>query len=76
MLEREDIVPVLPQFEPLLDCGEAAQLLHVHPKTLQRWAREGLIPGRQISRCWYFRQSELNDWWMGVKSPCHPPRVQ
>jgi excisionase family DNA binding protein len=37
-------------FEPLLDSDEAAQLLKIHPRTLQRMARRGAIPGVQIGR--------------------------
>lgn len=49
-------------FEPLLDSDEAAQLLKIHPKTLQRMARRGEIPGVQVGRLWRFRRSELNAW--------------
>ena len=49
-------------FEPLLASDEAAQLLKIHPKTLQRMARRGEIPGVQIGRLWRFRRSELNAW--------------
>jgi len=49
-------------FEPLLDSDEAAQLLKIHPKTLQRMARRGEIPDVQIGRLWRFRRSELNAW--------------
>jgi hypothetical protein len=31
--------PTSPQFEPLLDSAEAAALLQIHPKTLQKLAR-------------------------------------
>ena len=31
-------------FEPLLDSDEAAQLLRMYPKTLQRLARRGKVP--------------------------------
>jgi excisionase family DNA binding protein len=50
------------EFEPLLDSNEAAQLLKVHPKTLQRMARRGEIPSIQIGKLWRFRGSELNAW--------------
>jgi hypothetical protein len=33
-----------PSFEPILDSEEAATLLKIHPKTLQRLARNGKIP--------------------------------
>ena len=49
-------------FEPLLDSEEAAQLLRIHPKTLQRMARRGGIPSVQIGRLWHLRRSQLNAW--------------
>jgi excisionase family DNA binding protein len=49
-------------FEPLLGSYEAAQLLKIHPKTLQRMARRRQIPGIQIGKLWRFRRSELNAW--------------
>ena len=49
-------------FEPLLDSMEAAQLLRIHPKTLQRMARRGEITGIQIGKLWRFRASALNEW--------------
>jgi excisionase family DNA binding protein len=53
--------PVI-EFEPLLDAIEAAALLRMHPKTLQKKARLGEIPGRHIGKCWRFRASDLNEW--------------
>ncbi len=50
-------------FEPLLSVEEAAEALGgIHIKTLQKWARARILPGYQISRQWFFRASELNDW--------------
>jgi len=51
-----------PTFETLLDSDEAAALLKIHPKTLQKMARNGQITGVQIGRLWRFRASILNDW--------------
>lgn len=50
------------RFEPLLDTGEAARLLRIHPKTLRRSARLGEIPATRIGRLWRFRASVLNEW--------------
>ena len=50
------------QFERLLDSDEAASLLKIHPKTLQKLARKGEIVGVQIGKLWRFRASVLNDW--------------
>jgi excisionase family DNA binding protein len=49
-------------FEQLLDSDEAAALLKIHPKTLQKMARNGQIKGVQVGKLWRFRASELNKW--------------
>ncbi len=48
--------------EPLLDSEEAAAFIRIHPKTLQRFAREGQIQGIHIGKLWRFRQSALEQW--------------
>ncbi|WP_035355112.1 helix-turn-helix domain-containing protein [Edaphobacter aggregans] len=50
------------EFEPLLDSNEAAALLRIHPKTLQKLARAGAIKGSHAGKCWRFRVSDLNEW--------------
>ncbi|HKU24222.1 MAG TPA: helix-turn-helix domain-containing protein [Candidatus Sulfotelmatobacter sp.] len=50
------------RFEQLLDTDEAAALLKIHPKTLQKMARNGEITGVQIGKLWRFRASVLNAW--------------
>jgi len=49
-------------FEPLLDSEEAAALLKIHPKTLQKLARTGKVDAIQIGKLWRFRASALNRW--------------
>jgi excisionase family DNA binding protein len=51
-----------PSFEPLLDTDEAAELLRIHPKTLQRMARKREILGIQVGKLWRFRASDLELW--------------
>jgi len=53
---------VQPLFERILDSKEAAALLRIHVKTLQKLAREGEIPGIRIGKLWRFRVSALNGW--------------
>jgi excisionase family DNA binding protein len=50
------------EFEPLLDSNEAAALLRIHPKTLQKLARRGEIKGSHVGKPWRFRASDLNEW--------------
>ena len=60
------------QFEPLLNDEQAAQLLgNMHPRTLQRFARTGVVPAIKIGRFWFFRASALNEW-IDVQSQHRP----
>ena len=51
-----------PEFEPLLNSEQAAELLQIHHKTLQKLARRGEIRGTHIGKLWRFRVSDLNAW--------------
>jgi excisionase family DNA binding protein len=48
--------------EPLLDTDEAAAIMRVHPKTLQRYARQGIVRGFQLGSMWRFRASDIDRW--------------
>ena len=48
--------------EPLLDSDQAAAILKIHPKSLQRMARRGDIRALQIGKVWRFRASVLDEW--------------
>jgi excisionase family DNA binding protein len=50
------------EFEPLITSEKAAQLLGIHPKTLQQMAREGRIPAVRVGKYWRFRNSDLDSW--------------
>jgi excisionase family DNA binding protein len=56
------IADVRVEFEPLLDSTDAAALLQIHPKTLQRLARAGTVIGIRVGKLWRFRVSALNEW--------------
>jgi excisionase family DNA binding protein len=61
-------------FEPLLSEVEAAKYLGgLHPKTVQRMARGGMLPAYRIGRYWRFRASELNDWLAVQSRQASPP---
>jgi excisionase family DNA binding protein len=72
---RSSGLDTLPSFEPVLNTEEAAALLQVHPKTLQRLARQGRVPAFRIGDLWRFRASALDAWLQsGIcsKSPLVP----
>ena len=51
--------------EPLLDSEQAAAHVKVHKKTLQRYARNGLVAGLRVGKLWRFRLSDLDGWSQG-----------
>ena len=63
---RKPVKPALagvsPSIEQLIDTDEAAAVLKIHPKTLQRLARNGEIAGIQIGKLWRFSGSALLSW--------------
>jgi excisionase family DNA binding protein len=45
-----------------LDLAQAAQLLKVHPKTLQKLARSQNVPACKVGRAWIFLEHLLIAW--------------
>jgi excisionase family DNA binding protein len=69
MTDKKTVVRALPttviagkEVELLLDSHEAAAVLGVHPRTLQRMAQRGQIAGVQVGKLWRFRASSLLAW--------------
>ena len=60
-------------FEPLLSTEEAATHLRMHPKTLQRMARQGHVPSIRIGKYWHFRLSALDAWVRALENRCSQP---
>jgi excisionase family DNA binding protein len=60
--EATPVSQPFPHFERFLNSREAAALLQVHPKTLQRLARKGEMRAMRIGKLWRFRASDLHAW--------------
>jgi excisionase family DNA binding protein len=48
-----------PVDEEILTTREVADLLKLHPKTVNKLARSGRVPAYRIGRQWRFRKSEV-----------------
>ena len=70
MQERRLMNVLEDEFEPLLNAEEAALRLRMHPKTLQKMARNCQVPNIRIGKYWFFRASTLDDWLRGKEN--HP----
>jgi excisionase family DNA binding protein len=47
--------------EEILTPAEVGELLTVHPTTVLRLARKGVLPSFRIGKLWRFRRSEVNN---------------
>jgi excisionase family DNA binding protein len=54
-----DMVKFSPVGEEILTTREVADLLKLHPKTVNKLARCGRVPAYRIGRQWRFRKSEV-----------------
>jgi excisionase family DNA binding protein len=63
-MPNEDVAPVRQprEFEPLLNLEEAAAVLGMHWKTLERMARNKKVPALKVGKRWKFRLTSLNTW--------------
>jgi excisionase family DNA binding protein len=52
----------MPNFEPLISVPEAAKLLQIHQKTVQKMCRSGALPAMKFGKYWRFRRSVLDLW--------------
>jgi excisionase family DNA binding protein len=66
--------------EPLLTSAEAANILRVNPKVLERWAKAGEIPAFKVGKFWRYRSSDLDEWvssrlanTASIPPPLNPP---
>ena len=72
------VIPDSP-LEPYVDAKEGAAFLRIHPKTLMRLARGGMVRAYSFNegsrRHWRFLLSELDSWMRSkVNSSPHPVR--
>jgi excisionase family DNA binding protein len=50
------------EFEQPLFTKEAAAFIRVHQKTMERWARDGVVPVHRYGKKYRFYTSELDEW--------------
>jgi len=60
----------------ILTMQQAAELLQVSTRTLQRMVKKGEIPGRQVGSQWRFDRGQLKAWVRGESSSAATARAQ
>ncbi len=63
--------------EALLTSAEAARVLKIHPKVVERMAKRGEIPALKVGKFWRYRATALDAWIEAkLKSGCQPCRIE
>jgi excisionase family DNA binding protein len=56
------------EFPEILTIEQAAEMLQVSTRTIQRLVKTGEIPGRQVGTQWRFHRDQLCDWVRGKEA--------
>jgi excisionase family DNA binding protein len=48
------------QQDVTMTADQAAEYLNIHPDTMRRLLRQGVLPGRHVGRQWRIRKVELD----------------
>lgn len=59
----------------LMTTNELAEYLHLNRATIQKHAKDGVIPGIRIGRVWRFRQDTIDEWLGAFKTVCKEPNA-
>ena len=52
----------MPRNTDILTAKQVAEYLHIHPLTVQRYARDGKIPAFKIGTDWRFHKKYIEKW--------------
>ncbi|RKZ11544.1 hypothetical protein DRQ50_13445 [bacterium] len=61
------------EYVEILTMEQAAEMLQVSTRTIQRMVKEGRMPGRQIGSQWRFEREQLREWVRGCHDWAHAP---
>jgi len=63
--------------EALLTSREAARVLKIHPKVLERMAKRGEVPALKVGKFWRYQATALDEWIKSrLQSRCQPCRMK
>ncbi len=60
------------EYPEILTMEQAAELLHVSTRTVQRMVKDGRMPGRQVGSQWRFDREQLRSWVRGEHQQLGP----
>lgn len=65
-IEIEQLLQVYPD---MLTVNEVAAVLRVHPRSIQRWARDGLFGSMRVGKTYRIPRSDVLRWMLAARLP-------
>ena len=57
--KQRRVIVAVEELPYICNAAEAGLLIRQNPETVQRMARDGILPGRKQGQAWYFRRDDL-----------------
>ena len=67
-MDRAELEQLLAPYPTLLTVDEVATVLRVHPRSIQRWAREGRVPSVRVGRSYRIARADVVRWVLDASS--------
>lgn len=59
MSERDGLGEVLADLPPMLSSAQVSKLLGMSLQGVQKWLKEGVLPGYKVGRTWFVTRTDL-----------------
>jgi excisionase family DNA binding protein len=67
-MNRAELEHLLAPYPTMLTVDEVATVLRVHPRSIQRWAREGRVPSVRVGRSYRIARADVVRWMLDASS--------
>ena len=67
-MDRAELEHLLAPYPTMLTVDEVATVLRVHPRSIQRWAREGRVASVRVGRSYRISRADVVRWMLEASS--------
>lgn len=68
-MTHTEIDLLLQPYPEMLTVGEVAAVLRVHPRSIQRWARDGRFASVRVGKTYRIPRADVRRWLLAVSIP-------
>lgn len=66
-MDQADVERLLQPYPDMLTVQEVASVLRVHPRSIQRWARDGHVDAIRVGRSYRIARNDVVRWMLSVR---------